>query len=515
MFTSTKFRCLLLIIILSLWGIPASATIPLEYHASLTAQASAKSLAPYMLGSWNYGRYAEGSGIWQEAGLTHKLDMSKRFSWSAGIDYIAGAGSKTSYLRWNNETDTWGSHVAKMPYIRLTQLYGEIKYRSVFLTVGMKNNHSIIVDDHLSSGDLTRSNNAVPIPGAAAGFLDFQNIPFTKGWVQINGEIMYGKMMDSNFKKAEFNYYNGLEPINLWYNYKRCYFRTNPDKNFHVVLGMQAAALFGGSTFHYTNGKLKKVENRGFHFKDIFKMFFPTEGGEDYYSGGHLGAWDLKAVYKFRNGAHLSGYFEWPWEDGSGIGRKNGWDGLWGLQYDFGHKWILSKAVVEFLDFTNQSGPIHYDPDDNPENPLTGHAQGADNYYNNDYYGSYTNYGMGIGSPFLLSPIYNRNGMLSYLHNRARGFHAAVEGNPIGWLSYRAMIGYETAGGAGHEPAFKKLSSFSGMIEATGTPFKKIPQLEIGVRMAADKGSLRGNNLGAQIKIAYHGEFNLKKPTKK
>lgn len=514
MSVSNKIKSLLTLLIYVLCFSRASADTPLQYHASLTAQASSKSLAPYMLGSWNHGRYAEGNGIWQEAGLSRHLDMSSRFSWSAAIDYIAGAASETSYMRWNKEDATWSSHVAKMPNFRLTQIYGELKYRSVFLTLGMKNSHSKIVDDRLSSGDLTRSNNAAPIPGLAVGFLNFQNIPFTNGWLQIDGEIMYGKMLDSNFKKSEFNYFSGIEAINLWYNYKRCYFRTNPNKNFHVTVGMQAAAIFAGRSYQYHNGKLICIDNRGFKFRDIFKMFFSMESGEDYYTGSHVGSWDLKAFYKLRDGSNISAYFEWPWEDGSGIGRKNGWDGLWGIQYDFGHKGMITKAVVEYLDFTNQSGPLHVDPDDNPDIPISGKAEGADNYYNNDYYGAYTNYGMGIGTPFLVAPIYNRNGMLAYLHNRARGFHAAVEGNPCDRFSYRVMIGYETAGGAGRQPSFNKLNTTSGMIEAKALPFKNIPELEFGLRIAFDKGDLRGDNFGAQLQIAYRGEFNLKKTSK-
>lgn len=504
----------LLLLVLGIWFNEMSADIQLNYHASITAQASTESLAPYMLGSWNYGCFAQGNGLWQEAGIFKPLDMHNKFSWSARVNYIAGATSKTSYLRWNNNNQTWDSNVAKMPVFRLSQFFCQLKYRSVFLTVGMKNSHSKIVDDHLSSGDFTRSNNAAPIPGVAVGFLDFQNIPYTNGWVQIDGEIMYGKMMDSNFKKAEFNFYSGLEAINLWYNYKRCYFRTNPDQKFHVTVGMQAAGLFAGTSFTYQSGKLSNIDHRGLKIKDAFQMFFPTEGGEAYYTGSHLGSWDLKATYRFHNDSKLSAYFEWPWEDGSGIGKMNGWDGLWGIKYQFANKGIINNAVVEYLDFTNQSGPIHFDPDDVEDNPLTGHAQGADNYYNNDFYGAYTNYGMGIGTPFLLSPIYNRNGMLSYLHNRARGFHAAIDGSPIDRLNYRFMISYESAGGAAQIPAYKKLHSTSAMMEFNTLPINKIPELEVGLRMAFDKGSLRGDNFGAQIQITYKGDFKLKKTTK-
>lgn len=508
---SRKIRLLLLVIISAVNAFPMYAEMPLEYYVSVTAQASSKSLAPYMLGSWNEGRYVEGSGLWQEAGFVKPLDMSKRFSWSVGFGYMAGQGTKTDYDRWNADTDTWSTHGVRRSAFRVSELFCQFKYRSAYLTLGQKYSKSRIVDDRLSSGDLTRSNNAAPVPGIAAGFLDFQDIPFTNGWVQIDGEIMYGKLTDNGFKKSEFNYYMGMEALNIWYNYKRCYFRTNPNKNFHVTVGMQAGGMFGGSSYTYRKGELALVKNRGLRLKDIFQMFFPMEGGEDYYVGNHLGSWDLKAVYRFPDDSHLNAYFEWPWEDGSGIGKMNGWDGLWGLQYNFAKNNIVSKVALEYLDFTNQSGPIHFDPEDKPDNPLTGLAQGADNYYNNDYYGSYSNYGMSIGSPFLVSPIYNRNGMLEYLHNRAKGFHAAIEGSPLSNLNYRLMFGYETAGGYGRIPAYKKSESASGMLEVMWHPSFKVPELEIGLRMAFDKGTLRGDNFGAQLKIAYCGEFKISK----
>ena len=171
----------------------------------------------------------------------------------------------------------------------------------------------------------------------------------------------------------------------------------------------------------------------------------------------------------------------------------------------------MTKAVVEYLDFTNQSGPIHFDQEDNLGNPLTGYAQGADNYYNNDYYGAYSNYGMSIGTPFLLAPIYNRNGMLTYLHNRARGFHAAMEGNPTDRLGYRLMVGYSVAGGSGRQPDFRKSHSTSAMIEARWQPLRDLPGFEVDMKLAMDKGSLRGDNFGLQLQVAYTGALNLKK----
>lgn len=503
-------RLILFVLLITSGAIVALAEITVEYGVSVTAQASSSSLAPYMLGSWNEGRYVEGDGIWQEAWAEKRLDMNRRFSWSAGVGYIAGVGSKTGYSRWDEEEKKWSTNHLGRNTFRITELYGELKYRACFLTIGMKPHASGIVDGRLSSGDLVRSNNATPIPGIGIGFLDFVDIPFTKGWVQINGELMYGKMMDSKFKEREFNRYTGVEAIDILYNYKRCYFRTNPKKNFHVTLGMQAAAFFGGSAYEYKTGNLVAADERGFHVKDLLQAFFPREGGEAYYEGSHLGSWDLKASYRLKDGSRLNAYFEWPWEDGSGLGRMNGWDGLWGVQYDFARNGAVSKVVMEYLDFTNQGGPIHYAPADHPDSSMTGQATGSDDYYNNGFYGAYTNYGMSIGSPFLVAPIYNRDGMLSYLHNRARGFHMAVEGHPTERSCYRVMVGYEVAGGSGWFPAYRKSSSTSALVEWRIAPTRRLPGLEVGVKMAFDKGDLRGDNFGAQLQMTYSGDFSFK-----
>lgn len=488
--------------------VPAQAQLTLDYSASLTANASTGRLAPYMIGSWNYGRITGASGIWHDGAVTKRMDMSRRFSWGAGLEYLAGYGSAADYRLYS--AGTWGERGVRQASLRLHQLYGEVKYRGVYLLAGMKERRSKIVDDRLSSGDLTRSNNARPIPAIAAGFVDFQDIPLTNGWVQIDGEIMYGRMTDSSFKNKTFNHFSGVISNSLWYTYKRCYFRTKPSMSFSVTVGMQTGGLFAGNTHWYRRGESVRYENRGFHLRDIWDMFFPSEGGEDYYKGSSLGSWDFKARYKFRNGSTLEAYFEGPWEDGSGIGRQNGFDGLWGLQYTFAKAGWVNKILVEYIDFTNQSGPIHYAPGDLDNPTLTAQATGADNYYNNDYYGPYSYYGMSIGTPFVVSPIYNAGGEPGYLYNKARGFHAAVTGNPIENISYTFMAGYQKAGGTGRRPA-RHLQSCTSMKLAVDWIPVPTPCLALHAEAAFDAGKLRGNNFGALIGIKYSGSLTFGK----
>ena len=487
------------------------ATEPVEYRLSLSAQGSSAQTAPYMLGSWNRGRYTEGNGIWQEGGIFKKFYLQNRFSWEAGAEYILGQTSDFHFDRYNGDTDSWARNSVHRGRARVQQLYASVKYRSVFLTAGMKDYNSKIVDSQLSSGDLVRSNNASNIPGISAGFLHFVDIPFTNGWVQIDGEIMYGRMTDSKFKTQEFNHYSNVLAVDLWYTYKRCYFRTKADQPFRFMVGMQTAGLFGGASEFFQKGKSMSYTHRGFRFSDIFHMFFPTEGGESYYAGSHLGSWDLKAEYFFKNGSVLTAYAEWPWEDGSGIGRQNGWDGVWGVEYHFPQRGIVDKVLIEYLDFTNQSGPVHYSPTDHPDSPLSGNAVGGDDYYNNVDYGGYTNYGISIGTPFLKAPLYYPYGNLDYLNNRTRGFHAALCGTPSARWHYRAMVSYQAAGGNGRVPAPHRLHDTSFMVEAKVNPFRNVSSLEVGLRMAYDKGSLFGNNFGARISVTYSGSFSLER----
>ncbi len=488
----------------------AASPVVLDYEASVSVNASTGSLAPYMIGSWNYGRITGATGIWQDGLLKREMDLSRRFSWGAGVEYIAGYGSAADYDRYAE--GRWTSHAVRQAPVRLHQLYGELKYRAVYLLIGMKERHSRIVDGELSSGDITRSNNAAPIPGAAAGFLDFVDIPLTNGWVQIDGEIMYGKFFDNSVRENTFNYFSGLLGVNNYYTYKRCYFRTKPAMPFSVTVGMQTGGLFGGSCYHYRSGKVTREEHRGFHFRDIWDMFFPMEGsGEGYYKGSSLGSWDFKARYNFKGGSTLSAYFEWPWEDGSGIGRRNGWDGLWGVQYDFARRGFVNKVLVEYFDFTNQSGPIHWSANDSPGADITDNASGGDNYYNNDFYGPYSYFGMSIGSPFVVSPLYNLGGQPGYIHNRARGFHAAVTGDIIPALQYTAMVSWQEAGGSGRYPGKEILHDTSALLGIDWRPSASLPGLKLKAQVAFDAGKLRGNNFGGMVTVSYNGSFTIGK----
>ena len=329
--------------------------------------------------------------------------------------------------------------------------------------------------------------------------------------MQICGEISYGRSTDSQWVSDHYNYYNSHIAQGTWYSYKRAYFRTNPNMPFSVTFGAQAAATFGGYTEYYKDGVLTKTEHRTAGIKDMFAMLIPSKSDkEGFVAGNHLGSWDIMARYKFKNDDELKAYVQWPWEDGSGIGKLNGFDGIWGLEYKNARKGWVNGAVIEYLDFTNQSGPLHWAPNDSPGTTPTGQATGGDEYYNNAFYNPYSHYGMSIGSPFLPSPLYNTDGYPQYIDNLVRGFHVGITGNIIPSLEYRLLGGYRKAWGDGRIPRAQAVENTSAMLEAKYT-LPAVDGLSFKAQLAFDNGSIYGDNFGACVTVSYKGLINISK----
>lgn len=485
------------------------ADTPATYECGLTGGTGSGTFAPYYISSLRHGRFTQSSNLQFEAAVSKKTDESKRFSYGFGADFIASYASSTDYERYEAATDQWYSRSLRPAAFRIQQLYGELTYRSIFLEAGMKERGSAILNQSLTSGDLVESGNARPMPQVRIGFKDFQDIPFTSEWVQISGEVAYGMMLDDNWLEDHYNYYKYHITENQLYNYKRLYFRTKPSQPFSLTIGMQAAAVFGGETYYYLKGKLVKQERHSKSVKSFLKMLLPTQdGGDGFYTGNHVGSWDIRGRYRLDNGSEISAYASWLWEDGSGIGKLNGWDGLWGIEYKADKKGWITGALVEYLDFTNQSGPIHYAPGDYPDTDLTDHASGADDYYNNAAYNSYAYYGQSIGTPAIMAPIYNTDGFPAFVANAMRGFHVGIEGMITPTIDYRVKGGYRKAWGTPKimlpEPAH--LSSV--MIEASWRP-KKIEGLCLNAKVEVDRGNMPCNAFGAMLSVRYRGLLNF------
>lgn len=481
----------------------------INYDASLTVETSSGSFAPYYFAANRWGTLTQSDNVLLNVGASRDYDLSKRVTWSYGVRAVGGRTSATAYDVFHASSDPqWDIRYAHPAAIWLQEAWAGFKFRGVYIEGGMRQSGSPLLDDELSSGDMVHSANARPVPQIMAGFIDFQNIPFTNKWAQVKGVISYGWFVQNKWLEDHYNFYNYHITRNQLYSYKNIYFRSNPEKPFSVTVGAQIAGDFGGTTYHYSNGKLYSVEQHGSSISDYWKMLIPTpDNGDDFYEGALLGSWDFQARYHLRSGHELKAYFQWLWEDGSGMSKHNGWDGLWGVEYKSDNPWWIDGAVIEYLDLTNHSGPIHYAPHFQGAD-IPYQSTGADNYYNSGYYNAYTNLGMGLGNAMVMSPIYNRDGYPQFLLNRVKGVHVALRGTLSDNVTYKVKFGWRKALGTSYEPLQAPVHSTMLMAEASW----RIPQvkgLQLTGAFGLDHGEMPGNSVGGMVTISYDGLLKL------
>ena len=485
-----------------------------SYDLGIVANAGNSELAPYYISSNQGGIITQQYSALAYASVSHAWERSARLSWGASATLIGGYTSSAGYERYggNGQFEVQRQHPAR---IWLQEAYVMGKYRSIFAVAGQAYKASPIVDGSLGSGDLVWSNNSRPPVGLRAGFIDFQNIPFTKGWLQIQGEFGYFRELDDKWLENHYNYYNHFITTGTWLHYKSLHFRTNPDQPLVFTIGAQSACQFGGTAKYYENGQVTRTVKMDTDAKAFFRTFIAGSGGnsagDSFVEGNHLGTWDIALKYQLGGHQHLRAYTQWLWEDGSGIGKMNGFDGLWGVEFRQNGSHLVSGAAIEYIDFTNQSGPIHWTTNDRPGTPITSHSSGADDYYNNYIYNGYQSRGMSIGSPFVKSPLYNLDGYMRYRDNVLRGFHAAIEG----WFTcrcyYRLQGSYRKAWGTPIIPRVGSVDDFSMALDINYYLKQAFTGWAVKATAAIDRGSLYGNNWGALLSISYRGAFNFKR----
>ena len=400
----------------------------------------------------------------------------------------------------------------------LQQCYVNLQWKDFFVEAGARELNPVLRDPLLSSGAFAKGHNAKPIPQVHVGTNGFWTVPYTKGWLQVNADFGYGKLMDSDYREKRF-YREGSTDIcyatGALYHQKHLYFRTNPEKPFFVTAGIEHVALFGGTGYSTETSKMV-VKNKSTSLKDFFKVIIPVgdsnyfedDALEDWIFGNHLGSMTVQLGWNINQDHQLQAYVDDIFEDGSGMRKGNGWDGLYGLEYKNkaeGRQYVRG-AVIEYLQTTNQSGPLHWDSNDYPE-PLRSQVPelvtGNDNYYNHMFYGAYDHYGMAQGNALLASPIYNKDGSSEFRDNRVKAWHLAVNGDITDRLSYLVKGSYREGWGTYSYPLPCKHHSFDAMLQGIYTT----GPWQFSAAYAFDKGNIYGDCNTFNIKIGYHGKL--------
>lgn len=411
----------------------------------------------------------------------------------------------------------------------LQQLYANVEKYGFFAEVGAKEYAPTLRNQRLSSGSMLWSGNAHPIPQLRIGSVDFFDIPGTRHWLQFRFDGGYGLFMDDDYLRERYDEYNpggntltggsqSFLTTGAWMHQKRAHLRTNPHRCFYLAVGMEHAVQFGGTTVNYINNTINGTLEQHLGFMDFVKVLVPASGGDgsavgdqNFVFGNHLGIWSGQLSCNLNAHSVLHAYVEFPFEDGSGIAKRNGWDGLWGLEYHTEHDAWLSGIVLEYLQTTDQSGAIHWAPQDHM-GEMKGEARGADEYYNNFFYCGYAHFGQSMGTPMLKSPIYNADSYLRFTDNRVQAWHAGIEGNvlslparpslPDTRIDYRCLLSYRNAFGTMNLPSAFIRHDLSLLAELTCG----IGHWQMVMAYACDRGSLMGDSNTFKVSFKYHGK---------
>lgn len=469
--------------------------------------------SPYYLVSNRHGLLEREANTGYIRANLEKRHTFGRWSVKAGLDLMASVNARSSFS--------------------IHQAYASLSLDHHWnLTIGAREQDPLLRDFHLSSGSMLWSGNARPIPQVHLGTNTFLTLPHTGEWLEIFFDMHYGRYVDDEYLEDEYAQYvadksgygRSWITTHVWSHQKRGYIRTNHRKPWVFTLGGEHAVQFGGNTRNALDPALADVQYPP-SFTDFLRVLLPIEGGtnaadgdKNFKYGNHIGI--ISALLEYQWGYDrqykIGIYGEDLFEDGSGIRKLNGGDGLWGIEYHNRNKRsCLSGVVFEYLQTTDQSGPIHWAPGDfsgqDIASAMPHEATGMDDYYNNYFYTGYSHFGFACGSPMLKSPAFNSDHYLRFTDNRVRAWHLGMEGCLCNFstdavfehssrLDYRLLFSYRESYGTYFFPHPELVTSYNALFELN----YHLRKFNLSAGYAFDYGELYGNNKAFSIRCAYH-----------
>ncbi len=481
----SKASLISLVATLMTWVHAFSSNDTIRYEGEVHATVSAGQHTPFWLVNnlSGLGSIEKNNGYVRAAAFKD-LDGSRRFSWGAGVDLV-------------------GAWRSQAPF-RVHQLYGEVKYRCLDALVGSKEIKGMFRDSEISSGNLLYSGNAMPIPQIRLGIFDYASFWGTKGWLSVKGYVSFGMFSDSKWQRDWANP-RLKHAEDVLYHSKGLWLRGGNREKFPLLaeVGIEMATQFGGKS--YQNGVVIDMPSG---LKDWLKAFFPYGGGNETpeeeqtnIQGNMLGCYDIALTWAPQADWSVKAYFEHYFDDQSQMTFEYGWkDGLWGVEIAFPKNPVVSSFVYEYLTTKDQTGAVYNDktPD------LPEQVSGRDNYYNHYLYNGWQHWGMGIGNPLIMSPIYNADHDTDFASNRVQAHHFGLAGNPLPELSWKTLFSFSRNWGSYYMPYDEIRNNFNFLAEVRWKP-AKLNGWYFKAGVAADAGSLLGRSFGAMLTVGKTG----------
>lgn len=481
-----------------------------EAFVEISGKTSSGSFAPLWLSSNHQGTVSPyANSAYERIGYKHDFYFGK----------TNDAENSTEIKDWHFDAaaDIMFSQNAQQN-LSIHQLYAEISYKKVSLTIGQKERNIDLRNNCLTSGGLSQGINAQPIPEVLVD-VDYFSIPFCNHWWKWRGRIGYGKTTDSNWQKnwiADIN--TNRYTSNYLYHEKVIGWKIGDEKRFPLVFepSLLMMTQFGGTTYNNSGRNHEDASVPIEHpqgFNAFWHAFWPmgsndeTDGNMPNSAGNTIGSYNFAISWITKNWK-IRGYFERVFEDQSMITVQYGiFDHLAGIDIDLPKNPYVTSILIEHMSTKDQAGPLYHDKSPNMPESYTG----MDNYYNHGLYPGWQNFGMTIGNPLITSPVYNADHNIYFYNNRVRALHIGIDGDPNDWLSWRFLATITRNWGTYSEPLDDVRNEQYFLAEATFKPTRLAGwQATLGIGYDHGDLDMLGNSLGVQLTLRKTLNFKKK-----
>lgn len=506
MITKKILPLLLLLLPAFVWAQSGRMGENVEYSATLEGTTSSGDIAPFWFTNNRYGLGTNEttSGLVRASLKRSELcDSLRRWRVGYGLD-AAGFFSK--------------EHTRFV----LQQAYADLQWEVIRLSLGQKERTPELKNPLLSSGGLTLGMNARPLPQVRLELPDFWNIPGTRGWLAIKGHLAYGWYTDNVFQRKMYKEVGDRYTAGSLFHSKAGFMRIGNKDAFPLTLvgGLEMACQFGGTAYGIVDRAGKPMPEQHLssgpkaYLDALFMGGSDVNDGEAYANaaGNHIGSWHLRLDYHGK-GWGIGAYAEHQFEDHSQLFLQYAWkDMLYGVELNLPRNPVVSSLVYEHLRTTDQSGPLYHDKTQNIPEQISA----MDNYYNNHVYGAWQHSGFVMGTPLILSPIYNESGILPgveteghlrVFHNRVTAHHIGIMGQPHRDVNYRVLYTQERSLGSYASPTANPMTGHYILAECSYAP-RALRGLSFKLSYGHNGGNLLRKSDGAMLTVNFSGIIN-------
>lgn len=357
-------------------------------------------------------------------------------------------------------------------------------------SVGMREESFGNQDETLSGGGLLFSKNAQPMPKIFIGIEDFIPFFFKNRLIEIKGGISHGWFTDQIYTK------------DLLLHHKYAGIRIGGNKSpVHVQYSLDHVAQWGGN--------IPGIGAQPSGFNDFINVFLARGGSSSAIiydqmnvGGNHIISQGIKLELKIKN-FEVNTYWQNIADDKPIVimyDAVNIADGLWGVSIHNNKFPIIQKILFEYLNTTDQNGPFH-----DRDGIVYG---GTDNYFNNYLYqNGWTHYGRTIGTPFITSPVYNKNKEINILNNRVQALHIGMQGTQSGY-AYKLLGSFAHNYGTYSTYPNETYNNSINLLFEIKRNFEELWNMNVGLSVASDFGKMYSNNTGFVFTVSKKGIFN-------